>query len=77
MIQSPLCQEIVKEAGRNGEARAMRRAILKFLVRPFGPIAKDPAAELKATGFDRLKELHKFAVRCDCLEAFRERLLST
>jgi hypothetical protein len=77
MIQSPLYQEIVEEAERDGETRARRQDILDILEDRFGPDAKDLEVELKATGFDRLRDLLKFAVRCDSLEAFRERLLST
>jgi hypothetical protein len=77
MIQSPLYQEIVEEAERNGEARAMRRAILKFLVRRFGPTAKDLEVGLKAVEFDRLDGLIDFAVECRSLEEFRTRLLSS
>jgi hypothetical protein len=50
MIESPLYQEIVEEAERNGETRARRRAILKFLVRRFGPTDGATAARTGPTG---------------------------
>jgi hypothetical protein len=77
MIGSPLYQEIVEEAERNGETRAMRRVILKFLSARFGPAAKDLEVELKAVEFDRLDGLVDFAAKCRNLAAFRKRLLSS
>jgi hypothetical protein len=76
MIQSPLYQEIVEEAKREGETQARRQVILDILEDRFGTEAKGLEVELKAAEFDRLREIHKFAVKCDSLEAFRERLLS-
>ena len=76
MIESPLYREIVEEAERSGEARAMRRAILDIFEDRFGRDASDPEVEWKATEFDRLRDLHKFAGRCGSLDTFRERLLS-
>jgi hypothetical protein len=77
MIESPLYQEIVEEAERNGETRAMRRDILKVLAARFGPAAMDLEVELKAVEFDRLDDLVEFAAKCRYLAWFRKRLLSS
>jgi hypothetical protein len=76
MIESPLYQEIVEEAERNGEIRAMRRAILGVLEGRFGPEAGDLEVDLKAVPFDQLQELIRFAVEYRSLASFRKRLLS-
>jgi hypothetical protein len=76
MIQSPLYREIVEEAERKGETRAMQQTLLDILEDRFGSDAKDLEVDLKAVEFDRLRELIRFVVRCSSLEAFRERLLS-
>ena len=76
MIQSPLYQEFVEEAKRKGATEAMRRAILKVLVRRLGPAAKDLAVDLEAVEFDRLDDLIDFAAECRTLDEFRARLLS-
>jgi hypothetical protein len=76
MIDSPLYREIVEEARREGETKAMRRMILKFLVARFGMAAKDVEVELKAVEFDRLDDLIDFAAACRDLHTFREPLLS-
>jgi hypothetical protein len=76
MIQSPLYQEVVEEARREGATKAWRQAILDFLVSRFGPPAKDLEVELKAVEFDRLSELAKYAAKCRNLASFRKRLLS-
>jgi hypothetical protein len=76
MIESPLYQEVVEEAKREGETKAKREAILDFLVGRFGPPAKDLEVELAAVEFDRLSDLIKFAAKCRNLASFRKRLLS-
>jgi predicted transposase YdaD len=76
MIQSPLYQEIVEEAKREGATQARRQVILETLEERFGPEARDLEVELNAVEFDRLREFHKFALKCDSLEGFRERLSS-
>jgi hypothetical protein len=76
MIQSPLYQEIVEEARREGETHARRQVILEILEDRFGPDAKELEVELNSVEFDGLRDLHKVAARCDSLEAFRLRLLS-
>jgi hypothetical protein len=76
MIESPIYQEIVEEAERNGEIRATRRTILSFLVGRFGPAARDLEVELKAVDLDRLDDLSQFAAKCRNLASFRKRLLS-
>jgi predicted transposase YdaD len=75
--ESLLYQDIVEEAERNGEARARRQDILEILEDRFGPQAKELEVELKATEFDRLRELLKLAARSRSLAAFRKRLLSS
>ena len=74
MIQSPLYQEIVEGAKREGETQARRQVILEILEDRFGPDAKELEVELNAAELDRLSDLHRFAVKCDSLEVFRERL---
>jgi hypothetical protein len=76
MIESPIYQEIVVESERNGETRAMRKAILRFLVARFGSTAKDLEVELKAVDLARLEDLAEFAAKCSSLASFRKRLLS-
>ncbi len=76
MIHSPLYQEVVEEARREGETKANRKAILRFLVGRFGPSAKELEVELAAIEFDRLGDLIEFAAKCRNLAAFRKRLLS-
>ena len=76
MIESPIYQEMVEEAERRGATRAMRKAILRFLVGRFGPAAKELEVELKAVDFDRLDNLAEFAAKCRNLDSFREQLLS-
>jgi hypothetical protein len=77
MIESPLYQEIVDEARREGETRAMRRTILRHLVRRFGPAANEMEVELNAVAFDRLDDMIDSAAECGSLEEFRTRLLSS
>jgi hypothetical protein len=76
MIPSPLHQEIVEEAERNGETRAMRKMILEFLVHRFGPDAGDLEVRLNAVAFHLLEDLIDFAAECRSLADFRGRLLS-
>jgi hypothetical protein len=76
MIESPLYREIVEEAEREGETRAVRRTILTFLVGRFGPAASELEVELKAVEFDRLSDLARFAAKCRSLASFRKRLTS-
>ncbi len=76
MIQSPLYQEIVAESERKGEIEAWRQGIIDILVRRFGPPAEALEVEVRAVEFDRLRELHGFAVTCRNLASFRKRLLS-
>jgi hypothetical protein len=76
MIHSPLYQEVVEEAERKGETKAKREAILDVLVGRFGPAAKELEVELTAVEFDRLRDLHMFAVKCRNLTSFRKRLVS-
>src|SRR5262245_8522886 len=76
-VPSPLYQEIVAEARREGATEAMRQDILDLLEVRFGPQAKDLEVELKAVAFDRLRELLKIAARSRSLTAFRKRLLSS
>ena len=76
MIESPLYQEVVEEAERKGETKAKREAILDVLVGRFGPTAKVLEVELTAVEFDRLRDLHMFAVKCRNLASFRKQLLS-
>jgi hypothetical protein len=75
-VQSPLYQEIVEEAKREGASQARRQVILETLEDRFGPEARELEVELNAVEFDRLRDFHKFALKCDSLEGFRERLLS-
>jgi predicted transposase YdaD len=77
MIQSPLYQEIVEEAKREGADETRRKDILTFLAGRFGPPAEDLEADLRAVEFDRLDELVEFAARCRSLASFRRRLLSS
>jgi predicted transposase YdaD len=77
MLESPLYQEIVEEARREGETRAMQRDILDLLEIRFGPEAKDLEVELNAIAFDRLRELHRLAATSRNLASFRKRLLSS
>ena len=77
MIESPLYQEIVEEAKREGATEAMQQDILDLLEIRFGPQAKDLEVELKAVAFDRLRELHRFAATSRNLAWFRKRLLSS
>ncbi len=72
MIHSPLYQEVVEQSSR--ETR--QQDILDLLEVRFGPEAKELEALLKAIPFDRLRELHKVAVRCRSLASFRKRLSS-
>jgi predicted transposase YdaD len=76
MIQSPLYQEIVEEAKREGATEAMRQDILDLLEVRFGPQAKDLDVELKAVGFDRLRQVLRLAATCRSLASFRKQLLS-
>jgi hypothetical protein len=76
MIPSSLYQEFFEEAERKGATEAMRRAILKVLVRRLGPAAKDLAVDLEAVAFDRLDDLIDFAAECRTLDEFRARLVS-
>ena len=76
MIESPIYQEIVQESERKGATEAMRQAVLDVIVRRFGPPAQALEVELKAIEFDRLRDLHGFAVGCRNLASFRKRLLS-
>ncbi len=75
-IESPLYQEVVEEAKREGETKANREAILNILVHRFGPPARELEVELVAVEFDRLSDLVTLAVKCRNLAAFRKRLLS-
>jgi hypothetical protein len=77
MIESPLYQDIVEEAMREGASNAMRENILDLLEVRFGPQAKNLEVELKAIAFDRLRELHRFAATSRSLASFRKRLLSS
>ena len=77
MIESPLYQDIVEEARREGETRAMQRGILDLLEIRFGPQAKDLEVELNAVAFDRLRELLRLAATSRNLASFRKRLLSS
>jgi hypothetical protein len=76
MIQSPLYQEIVRDSKREGLTEAWQQSIMDALVRRFGPTAEALEVELKAVEFDRLRDLHGFAVSCRSLASFRKRLLS-
>lgn len=76
MIESPIYQEIVEEAERIGETKAMRRSILTFLSARFGPEAQSLEVELNAVELDRLGDLVPFAATCRNLASFRKRLLS-
>ncbi len=76
MKESPVYQEIVEEARREGAINARREVILILLEAQFGAAAQALEVELKAVEFDRLRELIKFAAKCPDLPAFRERLLS-
>ena len=76
MIESPLYQEIAVELTREGETNARRQDIMDVLVARFGPPAKGLEVELTAVEFDRLRELHMFAVKCRNLKSFRKQLLS-
>jgi hypothetical protein len=77
MTESPLYQEIVEEAKREGATEAMQQGILDLLEDRFGPEARELEVELKAVAFDRLRELHKFAARSRSLATFRKRLQSS
>jgi hypothetical protein len=76
MIDSPLYQEVVEEARREGETSARRQDIMDVLEGRFGPAAQALEVELKAVEFDRLRDLHKFAAKCRNLASFRKRLLA-
>ena len=76
MIHSPLYQEVVEEARREGKTEAKREAILKVLMTRFGGAAKDLKVELEAVEFDRLEGLLDLALGCRNLASFRKRLLS-
>lgn len=76
MIQSPLYQEIVAESEHKGETNAWRQGIMDVIVRRFGPSAEAFEVEVQAVEFDRLRDLHGFAVTCRNLASFRKRLLS-
>jgi hypothetical protein len=76
MIQSPLYQEIVAESKREGQAEAWQQSVMDVLVRRFGPAAQALDVELKAVEFDRLRDLHGFAISCRSLASFRKRFLS-
>ncbi len=77
MIGSPLYQEIVEEAKREGQIEATRGGILKVLAARFGTAAKDVEVELKSIEFDRLVNLFEVAAKCRSLASFRKRLLSS
>jgi hypothetical protein len=74
MIESPLYQEVVEEAERKGETRAMQQAILDVLETRFGPAAQALEVDLKSVEFDRLSDLVKFAAKCRSLSSFRKQL---
>jgi hypothetical protein len=76
MIQSPLYQEIVEESKREGLTEAWQQSVMDVLLRRFGPAAQALELELKAVEFDRLRDLHGYAVSCRSLASFRKRLLS-
>jgi hypothetical protein len=76
MIQSPLYQEIVEDSKKEGLTEARQEDIMDALVRRFGPSAQALEVEVKAVEFDRLRDLHGFAVTCRSLASFRKRLLS-
>jgi hypothetical protein len=76
-IESPLYQEVVEEAKREGETKAWRQNVMDVLEARFGPPARELEVEVAAVEFDRLRELHLFAVKCRNLAAFRKRLFSS
>jgi hypothetical protein len=76
MIHSPLYQEVVEEARREGKTEARREWILKVLQTRFGEAAKDLKVELDAVEYDRLEGLLDRALSCRTLASFRKHLLA-
>jgi hypothetical protein len=68
MIESPLIQEIVARA----KHETRHEDILEVLEGRFGAVPTDIAMHLKGIVEEkRLRDLHRYAVRCSDLEAFR------
>ena len=66
-IESPLIQELMAERGH--------KYIMRVLEERFGGVPQDILTALGAIQEDeRLDQLHRWAVRCPDLEAFRQRL---
>jgi hypothetical protein len=77
MIESPLYQEIVEEARREGATETTRKPILRALRNRFGDEAEDLKIDLDAVGYDRLEDLFDQATIGPNLADSRERLLSS
>ena len=72
-IKSPLIQELMQEV----VAERMHKDIMLVLEERFGGVPQDILTALGAIQEDeRLDQLHRWAVRCPDLEAFRTRLSS-
>jgi hypothetical protein len=69
MIESPLIQELL--------AKTRQEDIVDNLTVRFGKVPSDITTRLRAVLKEKeLKALHRFAIQCPDLEAFRDRLLS-
>jgi hypothetical protein len=71
---SPLIQEIIDEATRDGERSATKSNIIAFLAARFGPEAEALGRGLKAIDDAGLKELLGLAATCPDLASFRDQV---
>jgi len=73
MIESPVLQEFLQEAG----VERGRKYILRFLAARFGPVPQEIASALQRIEVEsQLEELIDCAATCPDLDAFRTRLNS-
>ena len=75
MIESPILQELKAEWSREAMLETMVSGILAVLQVRFGPLPEGFVGTLGAINdTQRLDELHRFAVICPDLDAFRAHL---
>lgn len=71
MLESPIIDEAIEFV----RLRTIRENVRDVLETRFGPIASEQLAHMRIIqDGDRLKSLHRFAVKCLTLEAFLEEL---
>ncbi len=71
MLESPIIDEAIEFV----RLRTIREDVHDVLETRFGPVASDRLARMRIIqDGDRLKNLHRFAVKCLSFEAFLEEL---